>query len=114
MSLAGILATKGAAVVFSKTTPGTYNETTDTTTAPVTVSVAGHAMQIDGDPELYKNLELIESENPTLLFKPDTVGQMPALGSTVLWGAQTFTVRNINKLAMDGTPTAARIVVSGS
>ena len=61
--------------------------------------------------ELFKALELIETENPTLLFKPTTVGELPALGATVVWGGDTFTVRNVKRLAMAGTPTAARIVV---
>lgn len=68
-------------------------------------------MEIDGDPDLYKALELIETENPTLLFKPKTVGQLPGLGATVEWGGETFTVKNKKRLAMNGTPTAARIVV---
>lgn len=112
MSLAGILTRKGAPVSFSMTTAGSYDATTDTSSAPATVTVAGKAMQIEGDPDLYKSLELIESENPTLLFQPDTPGQLPALGSSVSWGGHSFTVKNITPLAMDGTATAARIVVS--
>ena len=68
-------------------------------------------MEIDGDPDLYKALELIETENPTLLFKPTIAGQLPPLGASVPWGGETFTVKNIKRLAMNGTPTAARIVV---
>lgn len=114
MSLSGILATKGAAVLFSHTEPGAYDQATDTTTAPVQSAVAGHAMEIDGDPELYKALELIGTHSPTLLFKPDTPGQLPGLGWTIFWGGETFTVKNITRLAMKGTPEAARIVVTGS
>jgi hypothetical protein len=33
MSLAGVLARKGAAVTFTHATPGTYDPATDTTTA---------------------------------------------------------------------------------
>lgn len=113
MSLSGVLASKGAAVLFSHTAPGSYDPATDTSTAPVTSSVAGHAMEIDGDPELYRALELIGVQAPTLLFKPDTPGQLPGLGWSVFWGGQTFTVKNITRLAMNGTPTAARIVVTG-
>lgn len=111
MSLSGVLMRKGAAVLFSHATPGTYDPATDTSTPPTIVSVAGRAMEIDGDPELFKALELIESESPTLLFLPDTPGQLPALGSTVPWGADTFTVKNIKCEAMNGTPHSARIVV---
>jgi hypothetical protein len=112
MSLAGTLARKGAAVTFSHGTPGTYDPSTDITTAGSVVTVTGHAMQIEGDPDLYTALELIESDNPTLLFRPDTVGVLPVLGASVVWGGEPLTVKNIKPLAMAGTPTAARIVVS--
>jgi hypothetical protein len=112
MSLSGILMRKGAAVTCSHGTAGTYDLTTDTTTGASVVNVTGRAMQIDGDPELYSQLGLIESDNPTLLFKPDTVGQVPALGATLAWGNETLTIKNVKPLAMNGTPTAARMVVS--
>lgn len=111
MSLAGVLTRKGAAVTFTSSTPGTYNPATDTTTGATPVTVNGQAMEVDGDPELYTQLELIESENPTLLFKPSTVGELPVLGASVVWGGDTYLVKNIKRLAMAGTPTAARIVV---
>lgn len=111
MSLSGVLTRKGAAVTFSKSTPGSYDATTDTTTAPVVVTVVGKAMEIDGDPDLFKALELIETDNPTLMFKPDTVGQLPALGATCAWGGTTFTVKNIKREAMNGTAHSARIVI---
>lgn len=112
MSLSGLLRRKGAPAVFSITTPGAYDEATDRTSAPVTVTVPGKVMEIDGDPDLYKALELIETDSPTLLFTPDTIGQVPALGSTVPWRGETFTVRNLKRLAMAGVTTAARIVVT--
>jgi hypothetical protein len=112
MSFGGILQRKGAAVTFTRVTPGTYNRSTDRSAPPTTVTVTGFAMQIDGDPDLYVALGLIESENPTLLFRPTTPGVLPALGATVTWGGEPFTVKNIKSLAMAGTPTAARIVVS--
>jgi hypothetical protein len=112
MSLKGGVARKGAVVTFSKSTPGTYDPNTDMTTGGSTLTVAGRAMKIAGDPVLYAALSLIESENPTLLFTPDVAGVMPALGSSVVWAGESFTVKNINTLAMNGTATAARIVVS--
>lgn len=112
MSLAGTLARKGAVVTFTKATAGTYDPATDTSTPAAAVTVAGHAMQIDGDPEAYAALGLVQSENPTLLFRPAVVGQMPALGATVVWGAETLTVKDVEPLAMAGVATAARIRVS--
>lgn len=112
MSLAGTLARKGAPVTFTQTTPGVYDGTTGTWSADATVTVDGYAMQIDGDPDLYSQLGLIESENPTLLFTPKIVGVIPSLGMTVPWGGEILTVKNRKKLAMNGVATAARIVVS--
>lgn len=112
MSLGGVLSRKGAPVTFSHGAAGTYDPATDTMTGGSIVTVTGNAMEIDGDPDLYTALDLIESENPTLLFRPTTAGQMPVLGSTVVWGGETLTVKSIKRLAMNGTPTAAKIVVS--
>jgi hypothetical protein len=111
MSLAGALARKGAAVTFTAGTAGAYDPLTGIVTGASSVTVSGSAMEIDGDPDLYTALSLIESENPTLLFRPSTVGEVPPLGATVLWGGETFTVKNVKRLAMAGTPTAARVVV---
>lgn len=112
MSMAGLTARKGAPVTFSKTIPGAYDPSTDTSTPPTTVTVEGFAMQVDGDPDLYTALNLIESDNPTLLFTPKTRGVLPMLGFAVPWGGETLTVKNIKPLAMAGVATAARIVVS--
>lgn len=103
---------KGAAATFTYTTPGVYDPATDTTTGGATVELPGVGMEIDGDPNLYVALGLIESENPTILWKPTTAGTLPPLGATVVWGGETLTVKNIKRLAMTGTPEAAKIVVS--
>lgn len=112
MSLRGVLTRKGAPVAFGKIVPGTYDPATDTTQPPTTLTVTGRAMQIAGDPTLYTQLGLIEQDSPTLLFQPDTEGQLPVLGMTVSWGGEDLTVKNVTPAAMDGTPTMARIVVS--
>jgi hypothetical protein len=103
---------RAADVTFSHGTPGTYDPATDTTTGGSVSTVTGTAMEIAGDPNLYLALGLIESENPTLLFTPDTAGELPVLGATVEWGGETLTVKNITRLAMAGTPEAAKLVVS--
>lgn len=112
MSFASLVARKGAVVTFSHGTAGGYDAATDTFSAGSVVTVLGRAMQIDGEPETYAALGLIQSENPTLLFRPDTSGQLPALGSTVVWGGESLTVKDVEPLAMAGVATAARIRVS--
>lgn len=109
MSMRGVIARKGAAVTFTKQIV-TYNA--DDTSTSTTLTVAGVAMQIEGDPDLYERLQLVESDNPTLLFHPDVPGAIPVLGMTVPWGNETLTVKNVTPLAMDGTPTAAKLVCS--
>lgn len=109
MSLAGVVARKGAPVTFTHATPGTYDPATDRITGGSVETVTGVAMQIEGNPEQYAALGLIQSENPTLLFKPTTVGQMPVLGSTVVWGADTLTVKDVEPEAMNGTAKSARV-----
>lgn len=105
------LAEAGTAVTFSHTT-STYTESTDATTAPVTATVAGYALRVKGNPITYAALNLVQSEAPTLLFAPSTYGQMPVLGSSVTWGGQSYTVRDVNPLAPNGTAILCKVVVA--
>lgn len=109
MSLRSVLARKGAAVTFTKITPGTYDGPSDTSQPPSTVTVTGYAMRIQGDPDEYARLGLVQSEHPMLSFVPDTLGQLPTLGMTVEFGGETLTVEDVNPCAMNGTATSAHI-----
>jgi hypothetical protein len=102
----------GAPGTFTKETPGTYDPATDTSTPPTTSTAAGNVTQIEGDPNVYLRLQLIESENPTLLFTPNVPGDIPALGWTIDWGGETLTVKDITPLAPKGIALAAKIVAS--
>jgi hypothetical protein len=112
MSMAGVLARKGAPVTFSQTTPGVYDGTTGVWSDDVVVTVSGLAMQIEGDPETYAALGLVESLNPTLLFRPSVPGVLPALGMTIVWGGNPLTVKDVEPEAMNGIAKSARIRVS--
>lgn len=101
----------GAPVTFTLTTPGTYDETTGNHSSPTEVTVKGHAVQDEGDPVRYRELELIESEAPTLLFAPNVIGTLPAVGSSVSWGGAGFKASDIAPIAPDGTAIAASIIV---
>lgn len=101
----------GAAVTFTKVVPGVYDPETDTWTDADDQSVSGSALRVKGDPETYKSLGLVEHEAPTLLFAPDTYGEVPALGATVPFGGETYTVKNVDPVAPDGTPIIVRVVV---
>lgn len=106
------LADAGASVTFTQQTPGVYNEATDTFTGAATVTVAGSAMEIAGDPDTYAALELVQSEAPTLLFSASTYGALPGLGASVTWGGAAYTVRSVDALAPDGVAILATIVVA--
>lgn len=96
-------------VTFSRTTQ-TYTPTTGTMTS-ATTTVVGNAVRVRGDAEVYKSLGLIQSEAPTLFFTPTTYGQCPQPGDTVNWSSTTYTVRDVNPIAPDGTVIAARVVI---
>jgi hypothetical protein len=107
------LAEAGAAVTFTQTIPGTYDAATDTWSAASTVTVTGYAIRdTGGDPRRYAALSLVQSEAPRLLFGSDTAGSLPAPLSTVVWGGITYTVRDIEPVAPDGTAIVAYIIVS--
>jgi hypothetical protein len=110
MSLAGTIQTKGAAVTFSLTTM-TFDATTETST-PTTTTVAGYAMEVDGDLEEYKAAEVIASQAKTLLFVPTTSGEVPLVESTLTWASETFATKSVKSLGLAGTAQASRVMVS--
>lgn len=111
MSLSGVLRRKGAPAVFSWSSAGVYDPATDTNAGPVVGTLTMDAMEIDGDPDLFLALKLVESENPTLLCKSREPAPLPPLGASVVWGGETYTIKSVKRLAMAGVATAARIVV---
>ena len=96
----------------------TNDPATDTWSSKVETTIAGAAIQVRGDPQRYKALELIESAAPTLFFTP-TDYELQAFtdefvkpGDTCTWNGLTFTARDVTTIAPDGIVIAARIVVS--
>jgi ABC-type transport system substrate-binding protein len=102
----------GSAVTFRTASPGTFDPATGTYTDDTTTSVVGAAIRIGANPILYQALNLVTAEAPTLLFAPATAGALPPLGATVMWGGETYTVKNVTPVAPDGTAILARVVVA--
>lgn len=102
----------GLAVTFTRTAGGTYNRLTDTTTGSTTTTVTGWAVRVPGSPITYERLNLVQSEAPTLLFAPTTVGTLPPLSAQVNWGGVSYTVRDVDPIAPDGVALVARVVVA--
>ena len=106
------VADAGAAVTFTSTNPGTLDEATGLYTSGTTTTTAGYAVRVRGTPKTYVALSLKESEAPTLLFTPTTYGSLPSLNATVAWGGVTYTVRDVEPVAPNGTAILARVVVA--
>jgi len=109
-SASRLVGRKGGAVSFTTTTR-THGGSTGTSTA-TTATMTGYAVRVRGDARQYERLNLVESESPTLLFVPDTYGDIPELGAKVTWGGSDYTVRAVEATAPDGTAVLSRVVVS--
>jgi len=116
-ALADITAAGGIALTFTRTSPGTYDPLTDTTSAATVTTVAGRGIIVRGDPQRYRALELTLSTAPTLLFAPTTyplqanTTAMVQPGDTVVLNNATLTVRDVEPVAPDGNVIVARIIV---
>ena len=99
------------AITFTRRTR-TYTATTDTATL-VESTMTGSAIQVRGDPKRYQAAGLVLSEMPTLFFSPETYGDTPEPGDTVVWpeGGSTWTVRDVDPIAPDGVTIAARVII---
>lgn len=107
----------GAAVTFTKVTPGTHDSATGLFGAPTTTTVAGYAVQVrpksDRDRRAYEATNLTPSDAPMLLFAASTYGDAPPLGATCRWNGRVYTVRAFgDEIAPDGVPILTRPVVS--
>ena len=106
------VADAGAAVTYTKVTPGVYDPTTDSWTPTVNATVPAVAMEVGKNPVLYQALGLVSSEAPTLLTVADVYGTVPVLGSTVVWGGNSYTTRSVVPFSPDGTVLTSRVVVA--
>lgn len=102
----------GAAIAFAAKLAGTYVPATDSWTPTASTPVAGYAIQQEPDTDKFGALSLIAATSAILFFVPSTIGQLPALGASCTWGAQTYTVRDLAPVAVDGVAIAATITVS--
>ena len=105
-------AAAGAAVTFTLSGQGTYDPPTDTTTPGADLVVTGSAVEVKGSLFKYQALGLEVAKARTLFFVPDTLGQAPSLDSLVLWGGETYAVKNVQPIAPAGDILAAHVVVS--
>lgn len=101
-------------VTFTRTTAGSYDAATDTST-PITTTIVGNAFAVKGDWRKYRALGLIESHTITLFFTPQVYGNDPVKeGDTTQWGGRTLTVRDVTDINPDGLGIIASRVIVGA
>lgn len=83
----------------------------DDSIVPTTTTVVGVAIRTTGNAIKYRELGLIESEAPTLLFVPNTYGETPQPGDTVIWNSLEYTAADVDPLAPDGVTILAKVIV---
>ena len=90
----------------------TYNAETGVLSV-VESTIEGAAIRVKGDPHIYKELGLSLTENPTLLFTPETYGEVPEPGDEVTWPANgtVYKVKAVDPIAPDGVVVLARVMI---
>jgi hypothetical protein len=107
-----LIRAKGATVSFARTMTDSYDPATDVD-QPYTVTCTGSAVRVRGDARQYAALGLVQSDAATLLFAPDTAGEIPPLESTVIFGGAQYVVRATNPVAPDGDAIVSRLICAG-
>ena len=98
------------AVTFTRSTK-THTRSTDSITV-ATSTIVGAAIKVQGDPVRYRELGLIESEAPTLLFVPTTYGDRIEPGDKVSYGGETFTARACYHLEPDAVVIHTMVIIA--
>lgn len=109
-ALADVLAA-GAAVTFTSSAVGSYDETTDEQMAPAVTTVTGGAIAEKGSLNKYMALGLSHMSARTLFFVPTTYGQRPSPSSNVTWNGFQYSVKLVEVIDPDGVAIAARVVI---
>lgn len=118
MNLAALVKTAMGAVPAEAKARVTFTKTSKTETestgalSSTSTTVAGTASEEKADPRRYERLALVGYQARTLIFVPDTAGEVPGLGSTCTWGGEKFTVRDPQPIAPNGTAIASSVVIS--
>jgi hypothetical protein len=107
------LAEAGAAIVFTRTVPGTIDDTLEQSGLPTTAQLSGKAMEVDGSIKRYEDLKLVASQTRTVLFAPDVLGQLPLLDDETTWGGIKYRFKqSYNQVAPDGEPILAYLIIA--
>lgn len=106
-------------IAFTRSLPGTYDEATDSWSAPVTSVITGEGILMSGDPEEFAAQELILETTPVVGFTPNDyplrafTPEFVLPGDSTVINDVTFTVAKLLKVvAPDGYVVFARIAVT--
>lgn len=100
---------KGAAVTFPGANVGgsapVYDPATDTFSGgSAGAQVVGRAVQIESDPDRFRALNLVLVNPVTLMIAAAGLAVTPALGMQFAWAGITYTIKDKDEVAPDGTP----------
>lgn len=100
---------KGAEVTFPGAAVGgtepTYDPLTDTWSGGSAGAAAtGRAVQIDGDPDRLKALNLTLVNPVTLMIAAKNLGVTPVPGKSMTWAGKTYSLVDIQDVGPDGVP----------
>lgn len=102
---AGTIAEKGADVSFPGTaTGGTYDWQTDTFTGPGSADATGKAVQVEGDPDRFAALGLKLVNPVSLMIAAHGLTVTPVPGMPIVWAGKSYTLKDVEPVAPDGTP----------
>jgi hypothetical protein len=74
-------------------------------------AITGTAAGAPGDLDEYRALGLVQSRARTLVFVPDTAGDLPQEGDTVEWAGATWAVKTATPVEPGSVTLAARVVI---
>jgi len=104
---------RGDDVVFTKDSLDNYEPVTGDGDE-VIVEIPGRALRMplsSQDTNRYRELGLVQSKSPKLLFIPTTEGELPELEMTVVWQGEILHVRDVAPLAPNGRLICAHVIV---
>lgn len=99
-------------VTFTRSTPGTSDPSSGTTSGPSESTIVGTAVGVPGDLDQYDKLGLIHTSARTLVFVPDTAGELPQAGDSIVWVGEPWSVQSADPTQPGGVTLAARVVIS--
>lgn len=104
---------RGDDVTFFKNILENYNPVTGDGDA-LTIEILGRALRMplsSQDTIRYRDLGLVQSKSPKLLFIPKILGELPELEMSVIWQGETLHVRDVSPLNPNGILISAHVIV---